>query len=179
MQEADEAFGTIAACANAFNDEYRGYVTQNGQQVMDIHHRGGQFTIVPAGTNSYLQAITARQLSNIEEFPITESTPIVELDDATLSDINSEIPMTNVQSEKLIHTPDDDPVEYFDGIRTSKPLFVFDEAFGLKDFDETLSKIEQINRRMFNALLTELDIEIDADNAEATDREHNTGPAFQ
>lgn len=179
MQESNKAFGTVAACANGFDDEYRGYATHNGQRVMDIHHWGGTFTIVPAGTASYFQAITVRQLSNIEDFPITESTPIVELDDTTIPDINSEFAMTNIQSERLIRRPENGQVDYFDGIRTSKPLFVFNDSFGLKDFDETLSEIEQINQRMFNKFLNELDIEIDADSAEATDRDHNTGPAFQ
>jgi hypothetical protein len=61
----------------------------------------------------------------------------------------------------LTETDESAGVEYFDGYQTTKPLYVFEDGFGAKAFDESLAELDQISRTAFNRTIQQLDIDID------------------
>jgi hypothetical protein len=104
--------------------------------------------------------MSVRQLSNLEDFDITRSEPIVEVEDE-LTDLFDNLQTANIRIEYLTETDESTGLEYFDGYRTSKPLYVFEDAFGPREFDESLAELDQIGRKAFNQTLDQLDVDID------------------
>lgn len=181
MREYDRAIGRIASCCSAVNASYRGFRNQRGQQILEIRYRNGVFTVVTQPTDSYFLAISARRLSNVDGFDITRSRPIVQVEE-NLTELFDELETANIRIDHLTEMHDADSIEYFDGYRTAKPLYVFEEDFGPKAFDESLAELNQIGRKAFERTLDRL--EIDLDELEETtgsedEPEKTYGRAFQ
>jgi hypothetical protein len=180
MRAYDDAIGRIVACCSAVGASYRGFRDQRGRQLLEINYRNGVFTLVTQPTDSYFRALSVRQLSNVEEFDITRSEPIVDVED-DLTDLFDGLQTANIRIDYLTETDDATGLEYFDGYRTTKPLYVFDEGFGPNVFDESLAELDQLSRKAFNDTLDRLGIEIEHPEATAGSEdqpEESYGRAF-
>lgn len=160
MREYDQAVGRIAACCSAVGARYRGYRDQRGRQLIEINYRNGVFTLVTSPNDGYFRAMSVRQLSNIEDFDVTRSEPIVDVE-TELTDLFDDLQTANIRIDYLTETDESTSLEYYDGYRTTKPLYVFEDEFGPKAFDESLAELDQISRKAFNQTIDRLDIDID------------------
>jgi len=160
MREYDQAIGRIAACCSAVGASYRGFRDQRGRQLLVINYRNGVFTMVTSPNDGYFRAMSVRQLSNLEDFDITRSEPIVDVENE-LTDLFDNLQTANIRIEYLTDTDESTSLEYFDGYRTSKPLYVFEDEFGPKAFDESLAELDQISRKAFNQTIDRLNVDID------------------
>ncbi|WP_276257735.1 hypothetical protein [Haloglomus litoreum] len=181
MREYDRAIGRLAGCCSALNASYRGFRNQRGQQIIEVRYRNGVFTIVSQPTDSYFHAIAARRLTNVDGFDITRSRPIVQVED-DLTALFDELETANIRIDHLTEMHDAEGIEYFDGYRTAKPLYVFEDGFGPRRFDESLAELNQIGRKAFERTLDRL--ELDLDEIEETtgsedEPEETYGRAFQ
>lgn len=181
MREYDRVIGRIVSCCSALNASYRGFRNQRGQQILEIKYRNGVFTIVTRPTDSYFRAIAARRLSNIDGFDITRSRPIVQVEDE-LTALFDDFETANIRIDRLTEMDDAESIEYFDGYRTVKPLYVFEDGFGPKEFDESLAQLNQIGRKAFEQTLDRIDIDLDqieATTGREDEPEEGYGRAFQ
>lgn len=180
VREYDRAFGRLAACCTAMGARFRGDIDQNGNQILIVRHRGGVFTIQAGATGSYFTAFNERRLTYIPDFPLSESIPIVDLENDDIKDIIDDIGATNIQLDPLSSTQDGDAIEYFDGFRAAKPLFLHGREMTVKEFDEELSELDHANRVAFRQAKDQLGIDIDLEEAAGSDEgHHDSGPAFQ
>lgn len=140
--------------------EVPGYRDQRGRQLVEINYRNGVFTLVTSPNDGYFRAMSVRQLSNLENFDITRSEPIVDVE-TELTDLFDDLQTANIRIDYLTETDDTTGLEYYDGYRTTKPLYVFEDELGPKAFDESLAELDQISRKAFNQTIDRLDIDID------------------
>jgi hypothetical protein len=159
MREYDRAIGRIAACCSAVGATYRGFRDQRGRQLVEINYRNGVFTLVTQPNDGYFRAMSVRQLSNVEDFDITRSEPIVQVENE-LTDLFDGLQTANIRIDYLTESDESTGLEYFDGYRTTKPLYVFEDGFGPREFDESLAELDQISRKAFNDTIDRLDVEI-------------------
>ncbi len=181
IREYDRAIGKIASCCSTVNASYRGFRNQRGQQIIEIKYRNGVFTVVTQPTDSYFRAMSARRLSNIDGFDITRSRPIVQIEDE-LTALFDDLETANIHIDNLTEMHEDEEIEYFDAYRTLKPLYVFEEDFGPREFDESLSQLNQIGRKAFEQTLDRIDIdleEIEETTGSEDEPEEAYGRAFQ
>jgi hypothetical protein len=101
-----------------------------------------------------------RRLSNIEGFSLVDSTPLVEVE-TELSEVYRSVGGENVTLQELTEMVESEGLEYFDGYRSSVPLFVYSDGFGPQQFDESLSKLDRYCREAFNKSLDVLGLDID------------------
>jgi hypothetical protein len=181
MREYDEAIGQIAACCSTVGANFRGYSDKRGTQYVEVTYRNGVFTLVLQPSDSYVRAISARRLSNLDGFDITRSQPIVEVEEE-IADLFDGLLTTNIRIDYLTETAESTGIEYFDGFRTTSPLYVFEDSFGPQTFDESLAELNQLTRKAFSETIDHL--ELDIENPEATtgsedEPERAYEPAFQ
>lgn len=180
MRAFDEAIGRVAACCSAVGASFRGS-RKEGYHLIDVRYRNGVFTLIANPDESYFQAISARRLSNVDGFDLTSSEPIDRVED-DLNDVFDDLETANIRIDTLTHTAGAGTAEYFDGYRTVKPLYVYENRFGPEIFDESLAQLNQISRKAFKTTLDR--IEIDLDTVEDTtgsedDPEEAYSRAFQ
>jgi len=181
MREYDEAIGRLAACCSTVGASFRGHRDERGNQLLEVKYGNGVFTIVTQPTGSFFRALSARRLSNLENFDITRSEPIVQVEDE-LGDLFDGLQTANIRIDYLTETDESTAVEYFDGYRTSKPLYVFEDGIGPQTFDESLSELNQIARKACSETSDRLDIDVDTPEETAgseEEPEESYGRAFQ
>lgn len=160
MRAYDEAIGQVAACCSAIGASFRAS-PKDDYHLIDVRYRNGVFTLVADPDESYFQAVSARRLSNVEGANITQSEPIVQVEDQ-LTDVFDDLETANIRIDTLTETSGSDPIEYFDGFRTAKPLYVYEDGFGPQTFDESLAQLNQIGRKVFKTTVERLNIDLDA-----------------
>jgi len=176
MLEVSEDLAQIIGCCIDFQDNYTGSYDSNGNPIVEIDHRGGVFSVY-SGSGDYFMAITSRQLSNISDYPISESEPIANVDQKQIQDIADGLGTSSIELNIESKISDADGIEYFDGYTARGALYV-DENFTLREFDTTLSEIDEICRRAFSDTLDALAIDRDVDDA-AGGEDSSTPSAFQ
>jgi hypothetical protein len=67
----------------------------------------------------------------------------------------------NIQLDPLSEMDESEGLEFFDGFRATRPLFVYDASFGPKQFDQTLSELSQISRMAFDMIIEEINVDIE------------------
>lgn len=180
MREFDDAIGTLASCCSVLKDPYQAVWTRHGQRIT-IQHRGGVVTVIADPTAGAFRAHSVRRLTNIEWFDVSRSKPVADLE-AELSALSDELAPSNIKLTALTETEESEGEEYFDGFRAERPLFVYDDGFGPRRFDETLSELDQTCRIAVNEIVDTLDLDIDEidDTAgEDDDAEEPESIAFQ
>jgi hypothetical protein len=158
MREFDRAVGRIAGYCSAVGADYNGGMDQQGRHVLRVQHRGGIFSIWAGPTEGHFTAQSERRLTNIEGFDVTNSRPVVEVE----SEIATHLKETRTGGsavKTLSQMPDSDGLEYFDGYRVSKPLFVYEDDFGPREFDQRLSEIDEICASIFNETVDSVGID--------------------
>jgi hypothetical protein len=106
------------------------------------------------------RTISARRLSNLEGVNVTRSDPIVEVE-ADIADVVDSMLTTNLRIDYLTETNDSSAIEYFDGLRTTSPLYVFEDDFGPQTFDESFAELNQPTRKAFSETIDRLGLEIE------------------
>jgi hypothetical protein len=177
MEQPSRDLARIVGCCIDFRDEFVGSADETGTPVLEVTHRGGVFTVVP-GRGDYFVATTTRALSNVEDYPITESEPIVQVDQQTIQDIADGVRTASIELTVETDLVADEGIEYFDGYTAKGPLYV-DEQFGLREFDTTLTELDAVCRRAFSDTVDALDISPDVEDAAGSDDDDSTPTAFQ
>lgn len=158
--------------------KFRNGFTKSGTPFLDISHRNATVTIIPEQNGNFLTAQVTRRLSNIDNYPIEESKPIFDLE-SELVDVFDELGPNNISLDVMTETGPDGAVDYYDGYKAVKPIFV-DDDFGLREFDEAIMELEQISRAAFRQTNSELDIETDLEEAAGSeDDPERSPPGFQ
>lgn len=177
MQQFSEDLASVVACCIEFKDDFSGYWTDEGIPVVRVQHRGDVFSIYP-GEGDFLIASTSRLLSNVEDYPITESEPIVDVDYNEIQDIADGLGASNIKLDVETEMVESEALEFFDGYTTRAPLYL-DSEFGLREFDTVLCEVNEVSRRAFQDTIDALGIDTDVENASGGDSGPDSGPAFQ
>lgn len=175
MREYDKAVGRIASCCSTMGATLQTTWSEQSQRLV-INHRGGIFTITAPPADSYFNAYSVRRLSNINGVDLSDGEPIVNVQ-SDINELMDEFAASNITFEVLTEVTDSDALEYFDGYRAHKPLFVFNDNFGPRTFDESLSELDQTCRRAFNRTVDIVGMDIDEiDEATGDKEEPNEEP---
>lgn len=181
MRDHYTALGRVASAAIANGDRivntYNESTNQRGTVGMQIQSRGVNIHIDASPTTAHLPTAVDRQFSYMDGFdsdqlPFIGDAEDVLIRDRELRDFDGRIKTLNWQSE-------DDSVTYFDGVRVVSPLYAYGDDFDVQDYREVVQDLIFRSAEAFDAVATEFDIEMDADEAlEETDDELSS-PSFQ
>ncbi|MFB6254161.1 MAG: hypothetical protein ABEI06_06100 [Halobacteriaceae archaeon] len=160
MREFDKAVGKLMSCCSTMGASFRGEWTQNNQQRIMVRYRGTIFTIFGDPADGYFTAFSVRQLTNIDGYEVQQSQPIVQIENE-INDLKNQVESGSLTLKPLTVEDDAQNIEYFDGFRAREPLFVFDDDFSTKEFDETLAELNKSCRSAFDSAIEMLDIDID------------------
>jgi hypothetical protein len=177
MEQPSRDLARIVGCCIDFRDEFAGSADETGTPVLEVTHRGGVFTIVP-GSGDFFVGTTTRALSNVDDYPITESEPILQVDQRAIQDIADGVKTASIELTVETKLVADEGIEYFDGYTAKGPLYV-DEQFGLREFDTTLTELDEVCRRAFSDTIDALEIDRDVEDAAGGDDDDSTPSAFQ
>ncbi|WP_435359514.1 hypothetical protein [Haloarchaeobius sp. DFWS5] len=180
MREFDEALGNLVSCCSTMRASFEGVWDQDQYRIF-VEHRGRPFTIFGKPSDGYFRITTTRRLLNIEGFEISQSTPVVNIR-TELNRLYSSLDMRNIEIFEITETKSNDPVEYFDGFRAVAPIFVYEDRFGPKRFDESLCQIDRVVTDAFQEAVDIIGVDIEGieETVGSDDTEVDTGGrAFQ
>jgi len=165
MREHYEAFGDVCAAAIANGDDIissaNEMTSENGDIAMNISHGGAIVFISAYPSTEYLSAGIIRRYTNIEAFNIKNLPHISDAEEILTEDESSMGFDGSVQTIPV----EDGQVELFDGISVRRPLYAYDNDFGLKQYRHTLTDIVGRSRDIFQNVTEKLEIDTDAEGA--------------
>lgn len=179
MREYDVAVGKVTSACSALKIPFHSWWDQG--QVIEIQPPSGLVTVFPSETRGCFTAVSVRRLTNIEGFDLTQSRPIVNAE-SEVADVLDQTDTSNVRVSELTDVAESEGLEYLDGCRSAIPLFVYDDTFGAKEFDEAISTLNNVSSNIFNQFLNVVDVNIDEidETAAAEEQEEEvSSPAFQ
>lgn len=160
-----------------FEDRFTGGVTTDGTPYLEIQHRGTVASIIPQ-SGDMVTATSVYRLSSIDDFPMSESEPIVELDATAIQDVTDDFEPATIRLDVLSETGNGGAIDYFDGYSATRPLHI-DDQFGTREFDRAVTQLGEINRKAFTKTTDKLGIDLDVDEAMSSDESVDDTPGFQ
>ncbi len=183
MRDHDQAVGRIASCCVALDEEFNSFIDENGQRMVEVKHRGDIYAILAPQGASAFTVFNIRRLSGTSGYDISAGRPIPEIE-ADIRDILFEKETQNsaVSLDKITEFVETEGMEFFDGIRARRPLFVHEDGFGPRQFDTALTEVGRTCRATFDDILSVAGIDLDNPEeagSEDGESEYASGPAFQ
>lgn len=170
MRDHYEAFGRICAAAIANGDNIttsrNEMVSENGEVSINIGHRGFPIFVSGHPTTQYLTAGANRRYQGIDGFDPDRLPHINEAEEVLSSDED----VFGFDGSVHTLTVENGQVELFDGISVRRPLYAYDDEFGLKEYRQTVSDIVFRSRDIFERISEELDIDMDVENSASEDQ---------
>jgi hypothetical protein len=82
--------------------------------------------------------------------------------------------------DTLPYQPEDDPVEYFDGVRAAGPLYVYEDGFGLSEYRTVTRETTERTRKAFELVIDGCEVDVNPDDtAEERGSADEFQPSFQ
>ena len=151
MREFDRAAGEIASCCSVLGLGYRVEWGQNGGQYFIIGYGKTAVTVSCHPADSKFTMRVERRLTNIEGVGIADAVPVVNYEESAEHG-------TPVRVKPIVEEVD--AVEYLDGFRAERPLFVYSDGFGPQAFDESAASVTQACSDAFSNLLEQTGIDL-------------------
>lgn len=165
MREHYEAFGSVCAAAIANGDEILSSVnemtSETGDIAVNISYNGAVVFVSAYPSTEYLSAGINRQYTNIEGFNPGDLPHISDAEEILTEDENLLGFDGSIQAIPI----EDGQVELFDGISLRRPLYAYEDGFGLREYRRTLNDIVSRSRDIFQNITEGLEINTDAEGA--------------
>ena len=165
MRAHYEAFGRVCAAAIANGDDItmsmNERVSETGEITINIAHRDGVVFVSAFPNSEYLTLGMNRRYQNIEGFSVERLVHINEAEEALSEDED----LFGFDGSVQPITVENGQVELFDGISVRRPLYAYEDDFGIKEYRHALSDVVSRSRDIFERLSEELDIDMDVEGS--------------
>ena len=168
MLDHHEAMGRVAAAALENGNRIinsKSDTAENPVLYITVMTRMGNVTIAGTANQGYFQAIHELRWSNVDGFN-PEKLP--HITDAQEFVQNQEYQPIDGAIELTKYEPDDDPIEYFDGIKVKHMLYPYESDFGLKQYRKATNVVVDRADKILADVGSEFEIEMDANEAADT-----------
>lgn len=165
MRPHYEAFGRVCAAAIANGDNItmsrNEMVSNNGEVSVSINHNGFPIFISAKPTTGYLTAAAHHQFQGRDGFDVDRLPHVSEAEEILSNDED----VFGFDGSVYTLTVEDGQVDLFDGIGVRRPLYAYEDQFGLEEYRQTVSDIVSRSRNIFQTVSRELDIEMDVEDS--------------
>jgi hypothetical protein len=173
MQPHTEAIGEVVSYIAALGYEFEGWVGEDGTRFITVYPGAGQITIVCWPDSEFFTAVSARRVSNVEGLSADHSVAYVD-NEEKLGQMANEYSPPDIRLDPVLERVEGDPIEYLDGIKARGLLFVYEDDFSIRRFDNQLRTIEDTAKSIFMEMVDEFDLDLDPEDDAAADDDHET-----
>lgn len=156
MRDFNEAIGRVISSCSVLKAEYEGWWEGNDHQ-MAVYHRSHPLYVVGSPNQGAFTLISVHKLSNTD-FDLSDGGALVDTD-LDIPGWKRDLPISNIQVDVLSQMVESEGLEFFDGIRATTPLFVYDESFGPQEFDRTATSLAEAAGELFNRSINHIGVD--------------------
>lgn len=142
MREYDEAVGRLLGYAASLGMHFESEC-EDKKRYARLRHRDHVATVIATHHHGQFTLVSEQRFSNIDGRDVTESLQYDEVVKSPLS------PPQHPNISGMLFRETVDGVEYFDGVSLTTPLFVYDDDFTPKEFDQTVTVLGDMARERF------------------------------
>lgn len=182
MREHYEAAGRVAAAAIANGDRivnsYNEKTNKSNSLGLQIQSRGVNIQIDASPSSSHLTTAVDRRFSYMDGFDPDQLPTVAEAEDVLLQD--RELLDFDGRINTLAFQPDGVDQSFYDGVRVVRPIYAYNNDFGIKQYREVVQDLVFRSAEAFDSVSTAFNIEMDADEAlEETTETTSSSRSFQ